>query len=73
MYHIYYTFQKTTAAQNEIALSYHEVRVQYCMAVIFAATIVVLSNIYIAILFLHNSKENISVLQSFIILFLSEY
>ena len=31
---------KTTAAQNEIALSYHRVRGLYFLAVVFAATIV---------------------------------
>ena len=31
---------KTTAAQNEVALSYHRVRGLYFMAVVFAATIV---------------------------------
>ena len=30
---------KTTAARNEIALSYHRVRGLYLMAVVFAATI----------------------------------
>ena len=31
---------KTTAARNEIALSYHKVRGLYFLAVVFAATIV---------------------------------
>ena len=31
---------KTTAAQNEVALSYHEVRGLYFLAGVFAATIV---------------------------------
>ena len=32
-------FTKTTAAQNEVALSYHSVRGLYVLAVVFAATI----------------------------------
>ena len=32
---------KTTAAQNEVALSYHKVRGLYFLAVIFAATMIV--------------------------------
>ena len=31
---------KTTAAQNEVALSYHKVRGLYFLAVVFEATIV---------------------------------
>ena len=31
---------KTTAAKNEVALSYHRVRVLYFLAVVFAATII---------------------------------
>ena len=33
---------KTTAAQNEVALSYHSVRGLYFLAVVFVATIVIL-------------------------------
>ena len=36
---------KTTAAQNEVALSYHKVRGQYFLAFVFAATI---CNVYFA-------------------------
>ena len=35
---------KTTAAQNEVALSYHRVRGQYFLAVVFAVTIYKLIN-----------------------------
>ena len=35
------TYQKkTTAAQNEVTLSYHRVRVSYFLAVIFAVTVI---------------------------------
>ena len=34
---------KITATQNEVALSYHKVRGQYFMAVIFIATILVIA------------------------------
>ena len=33
---------KTTAVQNEVALCYHKVRGQYFLAVVFAATSIVL-------------------------------
>ena len=33
---------KTTAAQNEVAFSYHEVRGLYFLAVVFEATIVLM-------------------------------
>ena len=37
---------KTTAARNEDALSYHSVRGQYLLAVVFAAAIVIVDNIF---------------------------
>ena len=37
---------KTTAAQNEVALSYHRVRGIYFLTVVFAATIFIVSAIF---------------------------
>ena len=36
----YILITKTTAAQNEVALSYHKLRGLYFLAIIFAATII---------------------------------
>ena len=35
---------KTTAAQNEVAISYHRVRGLYFLAVVFVATIIILKS-----------------------------
>ena len=43
---------KTTAAQNEIALSYHRVRGLYFLAVFFVATIVITRIVFMAFLLL---------------------
>ena len=43
LYFMYIGLRKTTTAQNEVALSYHRVRGLYFLAVIFAATIIVIS------------------------------
>ena len=57
---------KTTAAQNEVALSYHIVRGLYFLAVVFVATIV-LSETYLrfSVLFmsirLHNKSSTITI------------
>ena len=40
LYNIHIPLTQTIAAQNEVALSYHRVRGQYFMAVVFATTIV---------------------------------
>ena len=40
VYILYILLTKTTAAQNEVALSYHRVREFYFLAVVFEATIV---------------------------------
>ena len=42
----YILLTKTTAAQNEVALSYHRVRGLYFLAVVFVATIVLVLYLY---------------------------
>ena len=45
MYIVYILLTKTTAAQNEVRLSYYKVRELYFLAVVFAAGKVIMANI----------------------------
>ena len=40
-----YTSPKTTAAQNEVALSYHSMRGLYFLAVVFVRSIVIMTSL----------------------------
>ena len=55
--HTYILLTKKTAAQNEVALSYHRVRGLYFLAVVFAATIVAMVTTLQSIVFPNVTKQ----------------